>query len=92
MSSPLSETPEGVKLALRVTPRAARNELGAVRDGRLQVRVTVAPEDGKANEAVIKLLAKSWRIAAGSFEIVSGHTSRDKLVLLRNVRAADVPL
>jgi len=92
MSSPLSETPEGLKLALRVTPRAGRNEIGAVRDGRLQVRVTVAPEDGQANAAVIKLLAKAWHIAAGSIEIVSGHTSRDKLLLLRNVRAGDVPL
>ena len=92
MSNPLSETPEGVRLALRVTPRAGRNEIGAVRDGRLQVRVTVAPENGKANEAVIKLLSKTWRIAAGSIEIVSGQTSRDKLLLLCGIHAADVPL
>jgi uncharacterized protein len=92
MSSPLSETPEGVRLALRVTPRAGRNEIGEVRDGRLQVRVTVAPEDGQANEAVLKLLAKRWHLAAGRLEIVSGHSSRDKLVLVRDVHAADVPL
>jgi uncharacterized protein len=92
MSSPLSETAEGLRLALRVTPRAGRNEIGTVRNGRLQVRVTVAPEDGKANEAVIRLLSKSWRIAAGSIELVSGHTSRDKVLLLRGIHVADVPL
>ena len=91
MSSPLSETAEGLRLLVRVAPRSGRNEIGAVHIGRLVVRVTAAPEDNKANEALIKLLAKTWRIPASSVKIVSGHTARDKQLLLRGIKLADVP-
>lgn len=86
------ETADGVRLELRVTPRAGRNELGAVRDGRLQVKVTTAPEDGKANAAVIKLLSKAWHVPATSIEIIHGETSRDKTLLLRGAGIADLGL
>lgn len=86
------ETAEGVRLELRVTPRAGRNEIGAVRDGRLRVKVTAAPEDGKANAAVVKLLSKSWHIPASCMEIISGEASREKTLLLRGVALADLPL
>jgi uncharacterized protein len=90
--SPLRETPEGLRLALRVMPKARETAIGEVRDGRLSIRVTTAPEDGKANEAVIKLLARAWRIPASRFEILSGHTSRDKQLLIQGAHLADVPL
>jgi uncharacterized protein len=77
---------------LRVTPRAGRNEIGAVRDGRLLVKVTAAPEDGKANAAVIKLLSKAWHVPATSMEIIHGETSREKTLLLRGVTLDDLPL
>jgi uncharacterized protein (TIGR00251 family) len=91
MSSPFSAVPGGVRVALRATPRAGANALGAVRDGRLQVKVTAAPEDGKANAAIVKLLSKAWHIPAGSIEFVSGATAREKLLLLRGVSLADLP-
>jgi uncharacterized protein YggU (UPF0235/DUF167 family) len=50
-----------------------------------KVRVTSAPEDGKANAAVIRLLAAELGLPAGDVEIVSGHASRDKLVALRGI-------
>jgi uncharacterized protein len=88
----LHETADGVRLELRVTPRAGRNELGPVRDGRLQAKVTVAPEDGKANVAVIKLLSKALRVPASQIEILRGETSRDKTLLLRGVGLDEMPL
>lgn len=91
MPAPASETSDGVRLELRVTPRAGRNALEGVRDGRLQVKVTAPPEDGKANAAVIKLLAKTWKLPQSSFEVIAGHTARDKSLLVRGVRLADLP-
>ena len=49
-------------------------------DGALRVRVTATATDGKANKAVVKLLAKHLGVAPSSIEIVRGHTSRDKLI------------
>jgi uncharacterized protein (TIGR00251 family) len=92
MPGPLTETADGVRLLLRVTPKAGRNEIAGVRDGRLLVKVTSAPEDGKANAAVIKLLSKAWRVPASAFEITSGATARDKTLTIRDVTAEQIRL
>ena len=91
-ASPVRETEEGVRLALHVIPKARRNSIGAIREGRLTVYVTAAPEDGKANEAVIKLLAQAWKITPARFDLTSGHASRDKVLLIRGLKAEDLPL
>ncbi len=70
------------RLALRVTPNAKAESL-AIEDGQLRVRVTVVPEDGKANKAVIALLAKALGVSKSSLEIVRGETARDKLVRIK---------
>ncbi|MFT4014255.1 MAG: DUF167 domain-containing protein [Paracoccus sp. (in: a-proteobacteria)] len=67
----------GALITVRVTPRAARNAVIA-QEGTLRVTVTTVPEDGKANAAVIKLLAKSLGIAKSRLVLVKGATSRDK--------------
>jgi uncharacterized protein (TIGR00251 family) len=68
----------GTEIAVRVTPRAARNAVTL--DGEtIRVTVTVVPEDGKANAAVIKLLAKALGVAKSRLVLVRGATSRDKL-------------
>lgn len=67
----------GTMLAVRVTPKASRNAV--LRDGDdLRVTVTTVPEGGKANAAVIKLLAKALGIPKSRLELVRGETSRDK--------------
>lgn len=76
-----------MKLAVRVTPRAARDRidgLAAGPDGRavLKLGVTAPPEDGKANAAVLKLLAKALRLPKTSLSVVAGATGRSKTVLL----------
>lgn len=72
---------EGVsnKFNVRVTPKAASNRIK--RDGDLiRVYVTAPAKNGKANAAVIKLLAKELGVPKSSISIVSGHTSREKTI------------
>lgn len=70
------------RLALRVTPRAARN---AVREdaGRLVIHVTEAPENGKATAAALRLLARALGLPQSRLELLRGAASRDKLVRIR---------
>ena len=74
----------GDKLALRVTPKAAsdRIKIETQEDGTLLARVfiTTVPEDGKANKAVIELLAKALGVSKSSLLIVQGTKSKDKLI------------
>jgi uncharacterized protein len=86
-----SESAQGVRVALRVTPRAGRNEIGTIRAGRLQVKVTAAPDAGQANTAVLKLISKAWHVPVSAMEIVSGESSREKLVLLHGIALSDLP-
>lgn len=69
-----------VELDVRVIPRAARDELAGARDGRLLVRVSAPPVDGKANAAVCALLAKAAGVPKGAVSVVRGETARDKRV------------
>ena len=69
------------RLALRVTP-GARSEGLEIADGRLLVKVRVKPEDGKANEAVLRMLADALGIATSRLRMLRGATGRDKLVQL----------
>lgn len=84
---PFTLASDGLRVALRVTPRTSRNAItgvGASTDGpRLKVSVTAAPEAGKANAAVIKLLAKAWRVPKSGMEVIAGSTGRNKLLLIR---------
>jgi hypothetical protein len=65
------------RLAVRVTP-GARVEALEITDGRLQAKVRAKPEDGKANAAVLKLLASALAIAPSRLELIAGATSREK--------------
>jgi uncharacterized protein (TIGR00251 family) len=70
------------RIAVRVIPRARRDEVSGERDGRLLVRVTAAPVDGQANDAVCAVIAAHFGVRASSVTIVSGERSRDKVVLI----------
>ena len=72
----------GAEIALRVTPKAARNMLARAEDGSLRAYVTTVPEDGKANAAVVKLLAKALGVAKSRLTLIRGATARDKLFRL----------
>ncbi len=69
----------GVDLALHVTPRAGRNAIeGVDGEGRLRLRVSAAPVDGAANEAVVALLAAELGVRRSAVFLTGGATSRYK--------------
>ena len=89
----LATTDDGVRLCLRVTPRARRAAIGGLapgRDGapRLRVSVTAAPEDGAANEAVMVALARAAHLPKSAIRLISGATDRDKLVAVEGAPSA----
>jgi uncharacterized protein (TIGR00251 family) len=78
----------GVRVRLKVAPKAKRAQFGGLLDEpdgakALKVSVTAAPEGGKANEAVIALLAREWGVAKSAISVVAGATDRRKLVEIR---------
>ena len=93
---PLRQTPKGLFLHLRVTPKAGRDEVvglvaNAAGQKSLAVKVSKPPEKGAATAAVIETLAKSVGVAKSSFRLTSGETSRDKVVeVVRNENAVRI--
>ncbi|MCM2561597.1 DUF167 domain-containing protein [Lutimaribacter sp. EGI FJ00015] len=71
----------GAEIALRVTPRAARDRIDTA-EGALRIYVTAPPEDGKANKAVQKILARAMGVAKSRLVLVRGQTARDKVFRL----------
>jgi uncharacterized protein len=67
-------------LAIRVQPRAKRTEVVGEREGVIVIRTNAPPVDGKANQAVCKLIAKRVGVPAGAVSIVRGQSGRDKVV------------
>jgi uncharacterized protein len=78
------------RLNVYVTPRSGRDEVAGWRGGELSVRVTSAPEDGKANAAVCRVLAAALGVPRSSVKVVRGQTSRHKLVEVDGVDADTV--
>lgn len=76
------------RLAVKVTPKARQPGIGGMNDaGELLVKVAAAPEDGKANAAVIALLAQALGLPASTLEIAKGSTGRHKIVAYRPRKA-----
>lgn len=73
------------RLDVRIAPRASRDAIGATIGGELIVRVTAPPVDGRANEAVVRLLAKRLKVGRRAVAIVRGHHSRRKVVEVRGL-------
>ncbi|MBA83660.1 DUF167 domain-containing protein [Thalassobius sp. S69A] len=71
----------GAEIAVRVTPRAARNAV-LIKEGQIRIYVTTVPEGGKANAAVQKLLAKALGVAKTRLTLIRGASSRDKIFRL----------
>ena len=69
-----------MRLYVRVTPRAGRNEVIKISEGEYKVKVTTPPEKGKANKSVIDLLADYFRVPKSFISIVGGKTTRIKII------------
>jgi uncharacterized protein (TIGR00251 family) len=80
---PVTATNDGILLSVRLTPKARQAVIGDIAldaNGAASLRVSVSapPEDGKANAALIALLAKSWKLSKSRIKLVSGAASRNK--------------
>jgi uncharacterized protein (TIGR00251 family) len=96
LSSALSLGPRGLTLALRVQPNAGRDRnLGLVTDAAgsvaLKVKVAAPAEDGRANAAVLALLAKALGLPKSALSLVRGERDRSKVVALAGDPAALQP-
>ena len=78
-----------LELQVHLSPRASMDEIRGWDDaGRLRVRVTAPPLAGRANRALVKLLARTLDVANRDVRIVRGETSRTKVVAIRGVAAS----
>ncbi len=86
----IRDTPAGATFAIKLHPRARSNSLtGEVGDA-LKIAVTAPPAEGKANEACIAFLAELLAVPRSSITIAAGKTSRNKLIRVAGLSAAEV--
>ena len=71
-------------LSVAVIPRAPKSEVAGLRNGLLLVKVTAAPEKGKANQAVLEILSAYLGVAASTLTVLRGESARHKDILLQN--------
>jgi uncharacterized protein (TIGR00251 family) len=87
-ASPIAILPGAVRLALRLMPGSRGDQvdglaIDAAGQAWLKIRVSAPPVDGKANQALVKFLAKRYRLPKTSIEIISGTAARNKIVALK---------
>ena len=86
----LTQTPDGVILLVKAQPGARKNEVAGERNGRLIVKCTQAPEKGKANDAIIEILAKALDVRKSRISLVSGQTNSEKKFLIEDATIEEV--
>ncbi|MBS1200425.1 MAG: protein Mettu [Proteobacteria bacterium] len=77
----------GITLALRVQPRASRDEVAGLHGDRLKVRITAPPVDGAANEHLRRFIAGLFGVAPAQVRLLRGETGRDKLVAVSGAKS-----
>ena len=87
----LHDGKKGAALAIRVTPRARRNEIVEVlNDGTVKIHLTAQPAEEQSNQALIDFLSEILNVSDSRIEIVAGVTGRDKLVSILDMDAETV--
>jgi uncharacterized protein len=79
-AGPATATKDGVRLTVRVAPKASRSRVVGVADGALKVAVAAPPQDGKANAALIETIAEAFGVPRRDVVLAAGAASRRKLV------------
>lgn len=77
-------------IAVKAVPGARRDQVVGRLGDRLKVRVSAPPEDGKANQAICRLLATELGVKGRDVEVTRGHASAEKTVRVQGVRASDI--
>lgn len=86
----LSVQSGGVTLAIKLQPRASKNEIGEPHGPELRIRVTAPPVDAAANEALIRLLADTLDCPRSQVELIRGQTARHKVVKIYGATPAAI--
>ena len=90
MTSEADSSDSQVSLKVRVVPGASQSEVSGWLGDMLKIRVTAQPEKGKANSAVVSLLANSLGISKKSVSVISGKTSQQKVIAVHGLSMAQV--
>lgn len=90
MNIEIRDTPEGATLAVRAQPGAKKDKISGVHDGSLKVAVTAPPEDGRANEAITRLLAEAFDCRPNRIFLQKGKTDRRKVFLFEKMGAEEI--
>jgi uncharacterized protein len=86
----IARVAEHADIRVRLTPRAAREQVASGPDGAYAVRVTAPPVDGRANVALCRLIAARAGVASSRVSVVRGAKARDKVVRVEGVDAAEL--
>ena len=86
----IREEADGVLFKVRVQPRAAKNQVAGLYENALKLRLTAPPVEGEANEACRSFIAGLLSVPRSQVEVVSGHTSRTKVVKVTGVRVEKI--
>jgi uncharacterized protein len=87
---PVHDASRGASFSIRVHPRAKKNAITGEIGDALKVSLTAAPVDGRANEACIDFFAKLLKVPRTSVTIASGLTSRNKVIRIAGISAAEL--
>jgi uncharacterized protein (TIGR00251 family) len=88
----LRETSGGTLLSVKLQPRASTNEICAPLGDELKIKVTAPPVDAAANAALVKFLAEKLDCSRGRVELIRGHATRHKSILLHDFTPEQVLL
>lgn len=80
----------GVVLPIKAQAGARKDEIKGIHDGHLKVSVTQTPEKGKANKAILALLANKLDLRGAQLELLSGETQPFKRILIHDIAIADL--
>jgi len=86
----LSKNNKDVRLTVKVTPNAGRNEVTGLKAGVWQIKIGAAPEKGKANKELIDFLAEKLGIRKSAVVIARGETSRNKAIIITGLTAEEI--
>ncbi len=86
----LRETSGGTLLLVKLQPRASKNEIGEPLGDELKIKVTAPPVDAAANQALVEFLAEKLDCPRGQVELLRGHKSRHKTILLHGFKPEDI--
>ena len=80
-----SEDDRGITFAVRIVPRASSTEIAGDYEGGLRIRIAAPPVEGAANRELIRFLAKKLKVPQNAVEIISGTSSKNKIIRLKRV-------